>query len=113
MEHVIDATNQKLGRLASKIAQILQGKLRVDYQPRLSGDEKVIVKNVSKIVVTGKKYEQKTYYRHTGYMGHLKSAQFKEVFLKSPEKVLVHAIYNMLPKNSLRSKRLKRLTIEK
>jgi large subunit ribosomal protein L13 len=112
MDYIIDATNQKLGRLASKIALILQGKLNVDYEPRLTGKDRVIIKNASKIMVSGKKYRQKTYYHHTGYMGHLKKKSFREVFLKSPEKVLYKAVYNMLPKNRLRQKRLNRLIIE-
>ena len=113
MEHVIDAKNQTLGRLASKIAQILQGKHSVDYAPHLAGNDKVVVKNVSKLVVTGRKSEQKIYYRHTGYMGHLRKHKYKEVFAKTPERVLWYAVYNMLPKNWLRQKRLNRLVIEK
>ena len=113
MTHNIDAKNQILGRLATSIAHILQGKHMPDYEPRLEGSDKVVVKNVSKIVVSGKKYHQKTYYWHTGYIGHLKDATYKEVFEKSPEKVLWKAVYNMLPKNKLRQKRLNRLTIEK
>lgn len=113
MEHVIDATNQKLGRLASKIALILQGKLNADYEPRLVGQDKVVVKNAAKIAVTGKKPSQKIYYRHTGYMGHLREKNYKELFAKAPEKVLWYAVYNMLPKNFLRQKRLNRLVIEK
>jgi len=113
MDYVIDATNQKLGRLASKISQILQGKLNADYEPRLVGNDRVIIKNISKIVVTGKKSTQKIYYRHTGYMGHLKKRIYKEVFAKSPEEVLHLAVRRMLPKNRLAAKRLRRLIIEK
>ncbi|MDP2695919.1 MAG: 50S ribosomal protein L13 [bacterium] len=113
MEHVIDASNQKLGRLASQIAIILQGKLTPDYEPRLPGTDRVIVKNVSKLIVTGRKAEQKVYYRHTGYIGHLKTIKFKAVFAEKPERVLWLAVFNMLPKNRLRQKRLNRLTIEK
>ncbi len=113
MDYVIDASNQKLGRLASEIAVILQGKKNVSYEPRLAGADKVIIKNASKIVVTGRKYSQKVYYHHTGYMGHLREKKFREVFEKSPETVLRKAVYNMLPKNRLRAKRLKRLIIER
>lgn len=113
MQHVIDATNQKLGRLASQIAIILQGKLNANYEQRLAGEDKVLIKNVSKIVVTGKKATQKVYHHHTGYMGHLKADKYKAVFEKSPQKVLWYAVYNMLPKNKLRQKRLNRLVIEK
>lgn len=113
MDYIIDATNQKLGRLASKISLILQGKLNADYEPRLAGKDRVIIKNASKIAVSGKKYHKKIYYHHTGYMGHLKKKLFKEVFVKSPEEVLLKAVYNMLPKNRLRQKRLNRLIIER
>ncbi|MBI3114545.1 MAG: uL13 family ribosomal protein, partial [Candidatus Harrisonbacteria bacterium] len=72
MDYVIDAKNQKLGRLASQIAVILQGKRHASYEPRLRGEDRVIVKNVSGIAVTGGKEKKKIYYRHTGYMGHLR-----------------------------------------
>ena len=113
MEHVIDATNQKLGRLATKIALILQGKNSVDYQPRLEGGDTVIVKNGSRVVLTGKKAEQKVYHRHTGYMGHLRTISFKDMQARHPERILEWAVYNMLPKNFLRQKRMNRLTVEK
>lgn len=113
MEYVIDAANQKLGRLASKIAFILQGKLHSDYDPRLAGKDRVIIKNISKISISGKKTEQKIYYRHTGYLGHLKKRIYKEVFSKSPESVLRLAVRRMLPKNRLLAKRIRRLIIEK
>lgn len=113
MEYVIDAKNQKLGRLASQIAQILQGKLHADYQPRNAGKDKVIVKNAGQIVVTGKKATQKIYYHHTGYMGHLRENVYKDAFAKSPEKVLMLAVKRMLPQNFLNQKRLNHLTIEK
>ena len=113
MEHVIDATNQRLGRLASKIALILQGKNRADYEPRLEGKDKILVKNVTKIVLTGKKEKQKVYHYHTGYMGHLRTIPFKDMKEKHPERILEWAVYNMLPKNFLRQKRMNRLKIEK
>lgn len=113
MEHVIDAKNQKLGRLASQIAQILQGKTHPDYQPRNPGKDKVVVKNASQIVVTGKKATQKIYYHHTGYMGHLREKVYQDAFAQSPKKVLMLAVKRMLPQNHLNQKRLNRLTIEK
>jgi len=113
MQHTIDATDQKLGRLASQIAHILQGKLSPSYNPRLSGNDKVIVTNLSKVTITGRKATQKIYYRHTGYMGHLKERIYKEFFAKSPEKILLLAVKRMLPQNSLRDKRLRRLEIQK
>ncbi len=113
MEHIIDAKNQKLGRLASKIALILQGKNKADYEPRLEGKDKVTVKNASKVVLTGRKADQKVYHYHTGYMGHLRTIPFKDMLAKHPERDLEWAVYNMLPKNFLRQKRMNRLTIEK
>lgn len=113
MQYVIDAKNQKLGRLASKIAQILQGKMHPDYEPRNPGKDTVVVKNASRIAVSGRKADQKIYYRHTGYMGHLKERLYKEFFAKSPEKILELAVKRMLPQNFLKQKRLNRLIIEK
>lgn len=113
MQYVIDAKNQRLGRLASKIAQILQGKLNPDYEPRNPGKDTVVIKNASQIAVSGRKTNQKIYYRHTGYMGHLKERLYKEFFAKSPEKVLELAVKRMLPQNYLKQKRLNRLKIEK
>lgn len=112
MQYTIDAANQKVGRLASQIALILQGKQTAGYNPRLLGDDKVLVKNISQIVITGRKREQKVYYRHTGYMGHLKELTYKQLFAKDPKKVLWYAVFNMLPKNRLRQKRLNKLKIE-
>jgi large subunit ribosomal protein L13 len=113
MEHVIDASGQTLGRLASKVAMILQGKMGPGYAPHKSGTDRVIIKNVGKIIVSGSKQTGKIYHRHTGYMGHLYEKNYKDAFAKSPEKVMYDAIFNMLPKNFLRQKRLNRLTIEK
>jgi len=105
MDYNIDAKNKRLGRLASEIAVILQNK---------GGKEtpKITVKNAGQIVVTGKKSMQKRYYRHTGYMGHLKEKKYSEAFSKNPSWVLRHAVRGMLPKNFLRDKKLKKLIIE-
>jgi len=108
-EYKIDATNQSLGRLASKIAIILQGKDNPDYAPNKVAPVKVIVENVSKMKFTGKKFYQKVYRHHTGYLGHLKEKKLREIFEKNPTEVLKRAVLGMLPKNSLRSKRIKNL----
>ena len=113
MEHIIDAKGKTLGRLASQIAQILQGKTHADYAPQKRGEDRVTVKNASGIVVSGGKEEKKIYYRHTGYMGHLREKIYKEKFAVAPDQVLRRAIENMLPRNFLRDKRLRMLTIEK
>ena len=112
MEHVIDAKKRRLGRLASEIAHILQGKHLPSYHPRFVGAELVIVKNVRKLDMAPKKTSQKIYYRHAGRLGHLKERRLKDVFEKNPAWVLRHAVRSMLPKNRLRSKRMKQLMIE-
>lgn len=112
MEYHIDAKNKNLGRLASEIAVILQDKKSVYYEPRLAGQDRVVVENVKDLSFSGNKFVQKQYYRHTGYMGHLKSKTLKEAFEKNPARVLKLAIERMLPKNFLRPKRMKRLVIK-
>jgi len=112
-EYKIDAKGQTLGRLATKIAHLLQDKNKPSYAPRLEGENRVVVSNVDKIKVTGNKAEQKIYYRHSGNPGHLKSEVFEDVFAKYPERVLIEAVKGMLPRNKLRPRRLKRLIIEK
>ncbi|OGY59841.1 MAG: 50S ribosomal protein L13 [Candidatus Colwellbacteria bacterium RIFCSPLOWO2_01_FULL_48_10] len=113
MDHIIDAKNQTLGRLASKIAHLLQGKDSVKYEPREIGVNRVVVKNIEKIKVTGNKAVGKVYYRHTGYMGHLREKTYSQIFAESPEKVLQHAVRGMLPKNFIRDRRMRLLVIEK
>ncbi|MBI2013886.1 MAG: 50S ribosomal protein L13 [Candidatus Colwellbacteria bacterium] len=113
MEHIIDAKNETLGRLASKIAVLLQGKEKPTYDPKDAGDVKVIVKNIKLIKVSGRKAkgDGKVYYRHTGYMGHIKEETYEELFKRQPAEVLRRAVYNMLPKNRLRQKRMNMLKI--
>ncbi|MEK7463312.1 MAG: 50S ribosomal protein L13 [Patescibacteria group bacterium] len=112
MEYVIDATNKKLGRMASEIAVILQNKKTAYYEPRLAGSDSVRVKNVDKLSIAPKKMEQKIYYRHTGYMGHLKEKKLGIAYTENPGKVLRKTVERMLPKNFLKMKRLRRLIIE-
>lgn len=111
-DHVIDVKNKSLGRVASEIAVLLQGKDTPDYNPRKVGSNRVVIKNIKLLKVTGRKADQKTYYRHTGYMGHLRSKTYKEAFAKNPEWVLRHAVLGMLPKNFLRSRRIKFLVFD-
>lgn len=105
----IDATNKILGRLATEIAQVLQGKHKPDFSPEKTGEEIVEVENVDKIKITGRKIEQKIYYHHSGYPGGIKETKMKELFEKNPGEVLKITVYGMLPKNKLRQKRIKRL----
>lgn len=108
----IDATGRVLGRLATEIAVILRGKDKPSFQPYLLMGEKVRVSNASKIVITGKKIEQKEYHHHTGYLGHLKTVTMKELMEKDPSDVLRRAVYGMLPKNKLRDAWMKNLEIK-
>ena len=112
MDHTIDAKNKNLGRVASEIAHILQGKHKPNYEGRLAGDDRVMVKNIKSIGLTGKKRVQKVYYKHAGQLGHLKERKYADVFAKNPGWILRHAVNLMLPKNRLRAERIKRLIIE-
>lgn len=107
----INADNEILGRLATKIAIILRGKDKPFFRANLLCGDKVIVRNIQKIKVTGKK--TKIYYRHSGVLGNLKSQTLKDLLKKNPAEVLRKAVYGMLPKNKLRKEWLKNLKIEK
>lgn len=98
---VIDATDQVLGRLAAKAAQILKGKHKPQYTPHVDTGDFVIIVNADKIRVTGVKATAKRYYRHSGFPGGLKSETFTEAMAKHPERVIEHAVKGMLPKNTL------------
>jgi large subunit ribosomal protein L13 len=109
MDYHIDAKNKILGRVATEIAVILQGKKSVAYAPNRVGADKVFVSNVEGIRVTGAKATDKTYYRHTGYVGHLKELSFEQKVAKDPRSVLRQAVRKMLPKNFLNQQRIKNL----
>ena len=113
MQHVLDAKNKMLGRIAGEVAHILQGKHSPDYQANKVITDTVLVKNASLMGVSGGKETKKIYYRHTGYMGHLRESSYEQEFKKSPTEVLRKAVFNMLPKNFIRQDRLNQLTIEK
>lgn len=113
MEHVVDAKGKRLGRLASEIASVLQGKRSPFYEPRLEGSDRVVVRNVSALAFSERKLKGKVYYRHTGPLGHLKARQLKDVFAKNPAWVLRNAVRLMLPKNKLLARRMKRLIISR
>lgn len=107
--HTIDARNKVLGRLATKIAVLLRGKHKPTFQPNQDMGDFVIVKNVGKVKITGKKMENKKYYHHTGYMGGLKTVPMKKIFERNPAEVLRRAVFGMLPTNKLRAEQIKRL----
>lgn len=109
MDYHINAEGKRLGRLATEAARILQGKHKPDFQPNRVTEDRVVVANPSKIEIGGTKEQTKMYYRHTGYMGHLKERTYAEAFAKSPEKVIREAVRRMLPKNFINAKRMKQL----
>jgi large subunit ribosomal protein L13 len=110
--YIIDATGKVLGRLASQIAILLMGKNKPNYDPSKDMGDFVVVKNVEKIKISGKKLEKEKYYRHSGYLGGLKEIPLKKVFKENPSQVLKKAVFGMLPKNRLRKKMIKRLKFE-
>ncbi len=99
--YVVDAEGMVLGRLASQVASVLRGKNKPTFTPNVDTGDYVIVINCSKVVFTGKKIEQKSYYHHTGYVGGLKEETLKDVMVKKPEFAVAQAIKGMLPKNAL------------
>lgn len=108
---IVDATNKSLGRLASQVAVLLQRKTDASFTPQRDNIQKVKVENLRKIVFKGNKMNTKIYYKHSGYIGHLKETKLKELWEKNPLLVFKKAVAGMLPKNKLRNKRLKRLEI--
>ncbi len=109
--YIIDAKGKVLGRLASLIAQRLRGKHRPDFTPHVDTGDFIVVINAEQIVLTGKKLDQKIYWRHSGYMGGIKLTPAKKMLEKKPEEVLRLAVKRMLPKNRLGRKMLKKLKI--
>ncbi len=99
--YVIDAADQRLGRLASEIARILRGKNKPIYTPHMDTGDFVIVVNAEKIKVTGKKRTQKVYLRHSGRPGGMKTETFAQLQARLPGRIIEHAVRGMLPKNSL------------
>ncbi len=108
---LVDANGQILGRLATRIARTLQGKDKATYTPHMLTGDYVVVVNASKIKVTGRKLMQKTYYRHSGYVGNLKTTILRDMLEKRPERVLQLAVRGMLPKNKLGREMFKRLKV--
>ena len=109
--HVMDASGRTLGRLASEVATLLMGKHKPIYTPHLNTGDFVIVLNAAKVRVTGRKAEQKTYYRHSGYPGGLKSVTYAKLMETHPTRVIEHAVKGMLPHNRLGRDMLRRLKV--
>ncbi len=108
---LVDASGTVLGRLASKVASRLQGKHNPLYTPHVDTGDWIVVINADKVVLTGRKLDQKNYYRHSGYIGGLKSMTARELKDKRPEDLIRFAVKGMLPKNKLGRRQLKKLKV--
>ena len=109
--YVVDATGYTLGRLASEVAKVLRGKNKPIYTPHIDTGDYVIIVNADKVKVTGKKLDQKIYYRHSDYVGGMKEATLREMMDKKPEKVIELAVKGMLPKGPLGRTMYKKLSV--
>lgn len=109
--YLVDAQGKTLGRLSSEIAKILRGKNKPVYTPHVDCGDYVVVINAEKVWTTGRKLDQKTYYRHSGYPGGLKDITLREQLDRFPERVIEHAVKGMLPKNRLGRKMFKKLKV--
>ena len=109
--HLINAQDQILGRMAVEIAALLMGKNKPSFVPYLDGGDYVVVINTAKVKVSGRKAENKLYYRHSGYPGGFKKVTFAQQMAKDPTQIIRHAVEGMLPKNKLRDQRLARLKV--
>ena len=108
---VVDASGQTLGRLATQIADVLRGKRKPEYTPHCDVGDFVIVVNAEKVAVTGKKLEEKRYYRHSGYPGGIRSRSLAEMLERRPEEVIRRAVKGMLPRNRLARQQLRKLKV--
>jgi large subunit ribosomal protein L13 len=109
--YVVDAEGQTLGRLATEIATVLRGKNKPQYTPHVDTGDFVVVVNAEKVVVTGRKAEQKVYRRHSGYPGGLKETSYEQLMERRPTEILRRAVKGMMPKNRLARQQLRKLKI--
>ena len=109
--YVVDAEGLALGRVASQVANILRGKNKPIYTPNVDTGDFVIVINADKVILTGKKLDQKIYYKHSGYVGGLKETKYRKLMAEKPEEALRHAVVGMLPKGPLGRQMAKKLKI--
>ena|SRR5689334_18356541 len=105
--HLVDADGAPLGRLASTVAQLIRGKHKPTYSPHIDGGDFVVVVNASKVKLTGRKMEQKRYFRHTGYMGHERFTPVAKAMASHPERVIEKAVFGMLTKSTLGRQQLR------
>jgi large subunit ribosomal protein L13 len=106
--YLVDAEGVVLGRLASKVAQLIRGKHKPTFTPHMDGGDYVVVINAEKVRLTGKKMEQKEYFRHTGYMGHERFTPVATMLERHPERVIEKAVFGMLPKSTLGKQTLRK-----
>ena len=111
--YVIDAAGKTLGKVAVAAATVLNGKHRPDYTPHVDCGECVIIVNAEKVVLTGRKLDQKTYYHHSGYVGGLKAVKYRTLMATKPEMVVELAVKGMLPKNKIGAESFRRLRVFK
>ena len=109
--YVVDADGMTLGRLASQVAAILRGKNKPPYPPHCDPGDHVIVINAAKVVLTGKKLDQKVYYHHSGYAGGLKETKYRKLMAEKPEFAVKHAILGMMPKGPLGRQMARKLRV--
>ena len=109
--YVVDAQGRTLGRLATEVARRLRGKHKPEYTPHVDTGDYIVIINAEKIRVTGNKLKDKTYYRHTGYVGNLKSESLENLLKRAPERVLELAVKGMLPRNPLGRQMFKKLKV--
>ncbi|MCF8019152.1 MAG: 50S ribosomal protein L13 [Vallitaleaceae bacterium] len=109
--YVVDATGLTLGRLASEVAKVLSGKTKPIYTPHVDTGDHVIIINCEKVVLTGKKLDQKLYRAYSGYIGGLKETKYRDMMKNKPELVMTHAVKGMLPKNKIGAQMLTKLRV--
>ncbi len=108
---LVDAKDQTLGRLSTRVATLLRGKHKPDWTPHVDNGEYVVVINAERVLLTGRKLTEKKYYRHSGYPGHLKEVSAGRLLETHPERVVEHAVRGMLPKNKLGRALLQKLKV--
>ena len=109
--YMVDAKDQVLGRMATRVAMYLRGKHKPVFTPNTDTGDFVIIINADKVRVTGNKYEDKKYYSHSGYVGHIKETSYKERMESCPEEIIRDAVWGMLPKNRLGRQMIKKLKV--
>src|SRR3990167_3374879 len=108
---IVDASDKVLGRLATEIARRLRGKHKAEYTPHVDTGDYIVVTNAEKVIVTGRKFKEKTYYNHSGFPGGIKSISFEKLQAKHPTRIIERAVKGMLPKNPLGREMYRKLKI--